>query len=271
MNKEQLSSAIRNRIESLDALIQRIRRQRASFESGHIIISTSKGTARFYKVSEDQENCNRRIYLKDEKQIKSLCNKLYAEKLEVAASREIQQLTKSLSHIQDKGPVSDIEKVYETMPDAIRQYVVPDVTTEQGFAEKWQAQKVACAPKSSAHVYQTIRGEFVRSKSEALIADRLYASDIPYRYEQVLVIDERFAFNLFPDFRILNKRTRKEIIWEHCGMMDDPKYCKDALERIDLLGEKGFIQGKNLIFTYECSSKPLNLDYVNKLIKQFLV
>ena len=266
-----MSNAIRNRIESLDVLIQRVRRQHASYESGHIILSSSNGTARFYKASEDQENCKRRIYLKDEKQIRSLCNKLYAERLEDAASREIQQLRKSLAHIQDKGPVSDIDKVYETMPEAIRKYVVPDTTTEIGFAQKWQAQKVACAPKTSAHIYQTIRGDLVRSKSEALIADRLYASGIPYRYEQVLVIDERLAFNIFPDFRILNKRTRKEIIWEHCGMMDDPKYCKDALERIDLLGEKGFIQGKNLIFTYECSLKPLNLDYVNKLIKQFLV
>ena len=271
MNKEQLSRAIGNRIESLDVLIERIRKESAFHEPGHIVVSPSKGIVRFYKVQDSADKKGKRIYLKDEKEIKKLCNQLYTDKLLDAAIRERAQLNKCLVHFNESGPVSDTERVFCSLNESIQRFVVPDSMTNDGYAKKWQAQKVACAPKTYAHIYQTIRGDLVRSKSEALIADRLYTSDIPYRYEQVLVIDERLAFNIFPDFRILNKRTRKEIIWEHCGMMDDPKYCKDSLERIDLLGEKGFIQGKNLIFTYECSSKPLNLDYVNKLIKQFLV
>ena len=54
-------------------------------------------------------------------------------------------------------------------------------------------------------------------------------------------------------------------------MMDDPEYAKKNVWKLNQYGKEGFIQGKNLIFTYECSLKPLNLDYVNKLIKQFLV
>ena len=104
-----------------------------------------------------------------------------------------------------------------------------------------------------------------------MLADRFYLLGIPYRYEQRFVVDEMTEFYLHPDFTVLNKRTRKEYFWEHCGMIDDSKYGNDAVERLAIYSVKGYLQGKNLIFTYETKGKSLNMDYVDKLIGEYLL
>ncbi len=110
----------------------------------------------------------------------------------------------------------------------------------------------------------------MRSKSEALIADRLYHLGIPYVYEQAGFYDEMYSTVLHPDFKVLNKHTRIEYVWEHCGKMDDPKYCNETIHRLGVFAGQGYIQGKNLLFTYETSENPLDLEMVDSLIREFL-
>ena len=75
------------------------------------------------------------------------------------------------------------------------------------------------------------RGERVRSKSEKIIADKLYRNGIPYKYEKPLVL--KGLGKIHPDFEILNKRTRKEYFLEHLGKMDDIGYVKKNMRRIN--------------------------------------
>jgi len=71
-----------------------------------------------------------------------------------------------------------------------------------------------------------LKKEKVRSKSEVIIADRLFINAIPYEYERGLIVkipktaecpETEMVWN--PDFRVLNVRTGKEYIWEHFGRM----------------------------------------------------
>jgi hypothetical protein len=71
-------------------------------------------------------------------------------------------------------------------------------------------------------IHRTERGDLVRSKSELIIADKLFARDIDYAYEQPLVLpDGRVRY---PDFTFTDHARGVAFYWEHLGLLDDPGY-----------------------------------------------
>ncbi len=102
-----------------------------------------------------------------------------------------------------------------------------------------------------------------------MIAEALYNAGVPYRYEFPLHIKGRGTFH--PDFLCLNKRTGREIIWEHFGLMDKPEYAANAMEKIALYAQNGYILGRNFIYTMESLAMPLNSRLVKLLIETHLV
>ena len=72
---------------------------------------------------------------------------------------------------------------------------------------------------------------------------------------------------IYPDFTILNIRTGKIIYWEHAGRMDDPKYANQFVYKINSYMSNGIMPGRDLIFTYETMSNPLNMQNALKLIE----
>ena len=74
----------------------------------------------------------------------------------------------------------------------------------------------------------------------------------------------------YPDFTILNKRTRQIIYWEHLGKLGDEDYCTDNIQKLEDYADAGIFQGKNLLLTYECASKPLTTKMIELMIKEFL-
>ena len=97
----------------------------------------------------------------------------------------------------------------------------------------------------------------VRSKSEVIIADALTRANIPYRYEYPTSI--KGWGTLYPDFTCLDIRTREEIIWEHFGLMGDPDYAENAVQKITHYAASGYVLGKNLIATFESGTTPLSV------------
>ncbi|SCU75073.1 putative helicase [Cupriavidus necator] len=70
-------------------------------------------------------------------------------------------------------------------------------------------------------IYRTERGELVRSKSEWIIADKLFAAGIDYQYEQPLSLA---GIERFPDFTIVDDDSGKCWYWEHNGMLSNREY-----------------------------------------------
>lgn len=89
----------------------------------------------------------------------------------------------------------------------------------EGLQGKIQQKKIFGTEDGA--IFQTARGEKVRSKSEVMIADTLQRFGVPYKYEYPLKLRK---FTAYPDFYCLNLRTRKEYYWEHFGMMDNVEY-----------------------------------------------
>ena len=116
-------------------------------------------------------------------------------------------------------------------------------------------------------IVNTMRGDLVRSKSEAMIADALYRNNIPYRYECALNFPS--GITIFPDFTILSPSDGHILVWEHFGLMDNREYIANYSKKLETYAESGYIPNKNLIMTFEDSMNPISLVEINKVIKNF--
>ncbi len=117
-------------------------------------------------------------------------------------------------------------------------------------------------------VYGTVGGLMVRSKSEAIIAGLLEATNIPFRYEAALKLGENVYY---PDFTIMRPRDNKILYWEHFGMMDDKEYALRAEYKLAVYRENCIFPWNQLITTYETAKAPLNAQDIQSVIKAVLL
>lgn len=71
-------------------------------------------------------------------------------------------------------------------------------------------------------IHRTERGDLVRSKSEIVIADKLFARGVDYAYEQPLILPNGRV--RYPDFTIADHARGVTYYWEHLGLLQDPGY-----------------------------------------------
>ena len=116
--------------------------------------------------------------------------------------------------------------------------------------------------------YKSCKNEYVRSKSEALIAMNLYMEKIAYRYECELKIGKAV---FYPDFTILHPKTNNLCYWEHFGMMENETYRENAYNKLKLYGQNGIIPSINLITTFETKSHPIDSGKIQQIVKEKFV
>ena len=266
--EENIIDTINARLNIIMQLQERLEKYMSKASTYHLIVSSIRNKDRYYAVNTEKR---RRIYLglDREADIKKLANKYYKEKLLYAAKKEIAVLQRSLKRIAELSN-NGIESVYPSLPKTIKKYVTPDSFTDEGFAKLWSEQEFIQAKRTEYHKFKVNERTVVRSKSEFMIANLLEKKGIPYRYEEQLVLDPDMGIIYYPDFTILNKRTRQTIYWEHLGKLGDEDYCSDNIQKLEDYADAGIIQGKNLILTYECASKPLTTKMIELMIKEFL-
>ena len=102
-----------------------------------------------------------------------------------------------------------------------------------------------------------------------MIADKLYMLGIPYRYE--FPVKVKGYGIVYPDFLLLNKRTREEYLLEHFGMIDKPDYANKATRKIHLYANSGYVVGKNLLLSWETSDIPMDMRTVEKMVTASLL
>ena len=134
------------------------------------------------------------------------------------------------------------------------------------FAKKWMETPYRRKGFGrDAPEFYTIKGERVRSKSEVIIADRLMANGIPYRYECPLKLGKKI---IHPDFTILRMSDRKILYHEHCGKIGDPQYAEDMLVRARDYNRAGILFGDRLFYTFESETVPLDVKNLDDIIRQ---
>ena len=229
---------------------------------GHIRVSNSHGKPTYYlKDSNEGINKERYISKKDYRQIISIVEAEYATKLAHELKKQIQYI----NDFEAKYKPENLPEIYGEMPNGKKILFDPYVYDDEKTVKKWQEAAYVSKPfENGAIEIFSEKGERVRSKSEKIIADKLFALGIPYKYEAPLHL--LGIGTIYPDFTLLNLLERKEMYWEHFGMMDKPEYAEKAVRKIMSYEKNGIYPGQNLILTFETSTCPINIRIIEEML-----
>ncbi len=283
----ELELHVKKQIQELEEIIASTKEFLKTAPSGSLRIA-QKTPRQYYWVTKETGNKGKYIRKSDIIIAKQLAQKDYARKLyEKATTRK-----KELETCKSLYNEDEIKKFHEYFSSSRQFLIQPYTLDDETFAEQWmnsktiELERLTALYKNSAmnNIYlgarysypidpensiSTERGEVVRSKSEKILADKLFMLKIPYIYEMPLQVKD-YGY-LTPDFTILNKRTRKEYYWEHFGQMDNPEYSEKAIKKINTYERNHIYQGKQLLLSFETSTQYPNTKQLDSFIKQFLL
>lgn len=265
MRLSEIRRQLTLRNEQLKRLSEYLKSKLSDAPAENLAVGSSHGKPRYYSRNAKSRKL---VYLSKEKtaELKALQQKEYNSNLLKTALNGQKAIEKALKTL-DK--CKDPEQIFLETEKERTTLIEPFGRIEDGKGS-WMLGKVPRKYISPDSPYVTNAGERVRSKSELIIANKLFDKGIKYQYEMNTSLDGEIAGNN-PDFTVLNGRTGMVYIWEHFGMIDKPEYAKDTVVKLDNYRKYGYLPGKNLIITFESSVTPLSTEAIDSVIKEYLL
>lgn len=230
---------------------------------GQLSSRMSKGIRRFYCRRSGKDSNGSYITKENGALVRQLAQKAYLKKLLEAVEGELTALEKCEQELAKPRNVS-AESVYDSIDDWMQELTTPLITSDARYAELWRVKPFETSQYFGENKNQhTEQGEYVRSKSELLIANMLYRAGVNYKYEHPLTLGRSM---IYPDFTILDVRQRKVFYWEHFGKIDEQDYAVNAVKRISAYSAAGLGVVNNLIVTWETEHHPLSSDTVRQVM-----
>lgn len=269
MSKKTIIDELKNLDADLALVVTNVENSGYPKMEGTLNCRFEGGKTRFY-----QRIKGKKIYLSSDKgpRIRDLCRKQYYIKMMETAKRERKQIARCLAILESDRDLSDVDDVYSTLSEPVKQIVKPLGLTDDGYAARW-LKEMKRGKNRSYEVNSPMKspdGITMKSKSEVIIANRLCAFGIPYVYEERVSFDDGEHF-IYPDFIVLNKRTRKQLYWEHFGKISDEDYVTKQQKKLEDYARNNIFPGDGLLVTFESKGRSLNTEYVDLLIKRYLV
>ena len=263
---DKVEQSLIEELEWLDNIIKRIEKSLENAPEGKLRISKEKNRIQFYNRIRASENNGKYISKKNILLVRQLAQKDYDKQVLV----NVKIRREKIKEILEKIKSTDISKIYQDIPIEKQNLITPYILTDEQFIKSWnnKTYKSKGFMPDTPEIY-TEKGERVRSKSEKILADKFNLMKIPYHYEYPLKL-KGYGI-IYPDFLVLNKRTRKEYYFEHFGLMDNPEYCRKAIKKIETYNKNGIFEGEQLITTYETSKDIINIKNIERLIRKYFL
>lgn len=263
---EQIRNLMKEREEYLIQLKREKEKALKTAPEGFLRVCSSGNRTQYYQRIDPKDFNGTYIKEKDINLAKELAQKDYDQKIIRTIEKELEGIKRYLSH----DSRVNVEQVYESLHKERRKLIVPIIEPEEDFIKRWRTVEYEGKGFSTdAPEFYTSREERVRSKSEWIIAELLEKEGIPYRYEYPIYL--RGIGKIYPDFTVLHIRKRKELYWEHLGMMDKPDYAEKAINKIQMYEQNGIFPGEKLLITYETGKTPFNQKVIMKMIHKYLL
>ncbi len=265
-----IESILRNEKRQLKNIAREARKRLQMAPKGHLRIMKKRGRVEYYYKGDNgnsdkiSSSDNGRYMRKSEE---NLVRGIAQRDYDVRVVKNAEERMKAIDTFLEKYKKTSLEEVYQKTNHYRRELICASIISDDEYIKRWQA--VEYTGKLFADESQEIiteRGERVRSKSEKIIADKLYALGIPYRYEYPLILEGNIK--IYPDFTILKMPAKEEVYLEHFGMMDKSEYVANVLYKLSTYERNGIYLGVNLFITYETSKITLNTRTLDGLIKK---
>lgn len=259
--------ALKNEYAALQRKELIITKRQKTAPLGRIKIKNDKGYLRYYHCIKDKNGDEKEHYISsnDKKKIKSLIQK----PLDINSLKHIKRRMQYLKKLIKEYSEDAVIKEFERLSESRKQFATPINFTYEQVSKLWLKEKNEKNPyKHDNYNIVTAKGEYVRSKSEKIIADALYYAGIAYKYEGKVKMRDGKVY--FVDFVILCPLTFQEIYWEHLGKYDEENYHFNVMLKLDDYHKNGIRFNKNLIITYEGEKYPLNTAIVDIHINTIL-
>ena len=247
----------------LEGVIAKISENKDFAPKGRLRISVDHGNVRYYNCISDRLG----DYIPRENTLlpRQLAQKTYNDSVRKTAEARNKLITRFLKGYAD----DEIEKLFDSLHSKRRELITPVESTYRQLVEQWFNEPYKGKEfQEGTPVIISERGERVRSKSEKILADYFYRNNILYKYEKPLKL--KGYGTIYPDFTFFSKKLRKEIYWEHEGMMDKTEYAIKAVKKLNSYHMNGILPGERLILTFETEQDVLNSNIVTKLVDKYL-
>ncbi len=247
----------------LQEIIANTSKTNNSAPEGRLRISVDQGCVRYYNCTNDRYG----VYIPRNNELlpRKLAQKTYNEAVLKIATARNKLITRCLKDYND----DEIEELFTSLHPERQKLITPVEPTYEQLELKWYSEPyIGKDFNEGTPVILSEKGERVRSKSEKIIADYFYRNNILYKYEKPLTLAGYGT--VYPDFTFFSKRLKKEIYWEHEGMMDNPEYATTAVKKLNSYQLNGILPGERLILTFETEKDVLNSKIVTDLVNKYL-
>lgn len=197
-----------------------------------------------------KKKSGRRVFVKNE--FRSHLEKIQEHRYNETVLKVIEEDLEVLDEMIAKYKSTSLSDI--TLPKAYQN----ESLTVNGFldeqARKWKAEHEAYKRlfpvKHPKELVNTMNdGTKVRSKTEMFIGNDFLAIGLVIVYEFPIKLPTGEV--IYPDFLIYDPLTGKEYIWEHLGLMDNPRYIEHVKWKLSKYSELGYVIGSNLILSSE--------------------
>ena len=246
-------------LKEINSIIKRTRKDSAKLS----VIAKGNHVQCYIKETQEDGKYGRYLPASQRARAVNIVKGEYYNKLKSALERRGKIIDKAIKCLQETEPL----EIYRKIGKGKQRLVEPIEVSNEDYRKTWEKFEYIRKPfEENAPEIYTDRGERVRSKSEKIIADKLYREGIAYRYECPLEIP--YVGTIYPDFTILDEANRRNILYEHFGLMDNEDYVNNAIAKLQQYSRQGYTLGDNLFVTMETSARPLDSRMVNNIIKQ---
>lgn len=262
-------------LKELDELIRRAESILKSAPEGSLRVIKNHNTSQYYWKNSKTGNQGKYIRKSNKELIENLAQKEYIEKILPV----LEEKRDALMECDQLCDWSIIEEIQKKIQQSKKTFIVPIRLNDDDYAKEWMSKMANSMTQMKGQLLNkyplnedtgimTEKGELVRSKSEKIIADKLFMMKIPYIYELPLYMKK--TGYIYPDFTVLNIQQRKVMYWEHFGLMNREEYCESAIKKIRLYEKNHMYQGQQLITTYETPNQLLDTEILQGIIKEYL-
>ena len=249
-------------------LLERFEKEILTFPEGSLSLKKVKGNAYIYL--QNKTLAERRLLSPKKKEDADMIEKIrkkYFVKKSISQLRKNKKIMESL--LRGLNPF-DPGEIRNQMSSVYREVQIIEWKSKMDLAlEKWKVKDKGESflyPEGLRHI--SAKGQRVRSKSEAIIADLLDYKNILYKYEEPLnICGQKFS----PDFTIFRSFDNRIIYWEHFGMINDTEYKKNMEMKLLAYRNSEIIPWDNLILTFDSIEGNIDVSMISAIIDKMLL